>query len=585
MQRRQRMRALWIALIGAVVLSGVVIPLWVTADSGEVGFTATLYSDVIRFEADGVGSLRLTIYDLSENELWSSGQVMGDFVDWDRANATGERLANGYYLYLAQGWDGSDTLVLNKTGKVVLLPGDQVQLKASPTTGGTDSASNGGPDWPGDPVLPGPRAHTPGTSTFDKVGVGTLTPGCTFDVNGIFRATNTTDSVTYIRTSGTNNSARIDIAAGNGTTSLRYAYFRFSSFEAVPHDWRCGMYGNKNFTIHDATNAATRFVIDTAGRVGIGTTSPGQELDVAGDISLSGYVYKGSNRLLHNYGTYSTFLGIAAGNLTLSGQGNTGIGRAALNGLTSGDANTAVGSWALPAHTTGNSNTAVGYFALKDNTAGHGNTAVGSCALRTLHGIADNHNTAIGISALDSLENGDYNIALGENAGEVLVYGDENIYIGHPGYGIEDRMIRIGNEASAYWTYIQGIHGTTVAGGTSVYVKSDGQLGTLTSSARFKTAISGVGQRSEILYELRPVSFRYREDIDPLGIPQYGLIAEEVAEVAPDLVITDENGAPYTVRYEQLVPLLVNELQAKDAEIQQMRSEVEELRELVESRL
>ena len=103
MQRRQRIRALWIVLIGAVVLSGAVIPLGGAADSGDIGFTATLYSDAIRFEADGVASLRVTIYDLSENELWSSGLVMGDTVDWDRANASGERLANGYYLYLAQG--------------------------------------------------------------------------------------------------------------------------------------------------------------------------------------------------------------------------------------------------------------------------------------------------------------------------------------------------------------------------------------------------------------------------------------------------------------------------------------------------
>jgi hypothetical protein len=132
MQRQRRVRAFWIALVGAVILSAVIVPLWVTADSGEISFTATLYSDVIRFEAGGVASLRVTIYDLSENELWSSGLVMGDFVDWDRANARGERLANGYYLYLAQGWDGSDTLILSKAGKVVLLPGDQVQLQAAP---------------------------------------------------------------------------------------------------------------------------------------------------------------------------------------------------------------------------------------------------------------------------------------------------------------------------------------------------------------------------------------------------------------------------------------------------------------------
>ena len=129
---RRRSKALWAVLIGAIVLVGLAIPLWVTADSGEPALTATLYSDVIRFEADGVASLRLTIYDLSENELWTSGLIPGDFADWDRTNAVGERLANGYYLYLAQGWDGSDRLVLNKAGKVVLLPGDQVELKAAP---------------------------------------------------------------------------------------------------------------------------------------------------------------------------------------------------------------------------------------------------------------------------------------------------------------------------------------------------------------------------------------------------------------------------------------------------------------------
>ena len=134
MQRRQRLRVLWIALIGAVVLSAVLVPLWVTADSEQVSFTATLYSDVIRFEADGAGSLRVTIYDLAENELWSSGLIPGDFVDWDRTNEQGERLANGYYLYLAQGWDAADRLILNKAGKVVLLPGDQVQLQSAPVT-------------------------------------------------------------------------------------------------------------------------------------------------------------------------------------------------------------------------------------------------------------------------------------------------------------------------------------------------------------------------------------------------------------------------------------------------------------------
>jgi len=133
MARLLRTRKTWLIVLALLAATtGVIVSLLVLAGPNDVTLTATLYSDVIRFEAEGVASLRVTIYDLSENQLWSSGQVMGDFVDWDRTNERGERLANGYYLYLAQGWDVSDRLVLNKEGKVVLLPGTQVELKAAP---------------------------------------------------------------------------------------------------------------------------------------------------------------------------------------------------------------------------------------------------------------------------------------------------------------------------------------------------------------------------------------------------------------------------------------------------------------------
>ena len=133
MARLLRTRKTWLIVLALLAATtGVIVSLLVLAGPNDVTLTATLYSDVVRFEAEGVASLRVRIYDLSENELWSSGQVMGDFVDWDRTNTRGERLANGYYVYLAQGWNGSDTLILNRTGKVVLLPGDQVELKAAP---------------------------------------------------------------------------------------------------------------------------------------------------------------------------------------------------------------------------------------------------------------------------------------------------------------------------------------------------------------------------------------------------------------------------------------------------------------------
>ncbi len=179
MARLLRTRRTWlIALALLAATTGVIVSLLVLARPSDVAFTATLYSDVIRFEADGVASLRVTIYDLAEKELWSSGEVFSGFVDWDRTNGRGERLANGYYLYLAQGWDSDDRLVLNKTGKVVLLPEDQVQLKATPPVPSPAIRDGDGSEFSGDPVM-GPMAvigSLSDTGIFSEVGIGTDSP-------------------------------------------------------------------------------------------------------------------------------------------------------------------------------------------------------------------------------------------------------------------------------------------------------------------------------------------------------------------------------------------------------------------------
>jgi len=189
MRRKQRRKALWVASIAALAIAAIVIPILVFADSEPVVFTATLYSDVVRFEADGAASLRMTIYDLSENELWSSGQVLGDFVDWDRANERGERLANGYYLYLAQGWDTAESLILNKAGKVVLLPGDQLELKAAPASGcatGNSDEVEGSTIWRESPIRVELMAvdvdHSAESWAFGQVGIGTSSPTSALEV-------------------------------------------------------------------------------------------------------------------------------------------------------------------------------------------------------------------------------------------------------------------------------------------------------------------------------------------------------------------------------------------------------------------
>ncbi len=185
-------------------------------------------------------------------------------------------------------------------------------------------------------------------------------------------------------------------------------------------------------------------------------------------------------------------------------------------------------------------NTANGYWALNNNTTGHDNTAVG-------------------YSALFNNTTGSNNIAIGPSAGTNLTTGSNNIYIGAYGSASDSSAIRTGRTGLQTSAYITGIHGTTVAAGMAVMVDSSGHLGTLTSSARYKKAIQPLDQASETILDLQPVTFRYKEEIDPEGIPQFGLVAEEVEKVNPDLVARDEQGKPYTVRYEAVNAMLLNE--------------------------
>ncbi len=316
-----------------------------------------------------------------------------------------------------------------------------------------------------------------------------------------------------------------------------------------------------------------------SGNVGIGDTTPSEKLEVDGNIGLSGYIYVDGSRFVHNYGgSTNTFVGANAGNLSLTQNRNTGIGSEALMSLTSGENNTAVGELTLKATTTGSGNTAVGQGALDVNTTGDSNTAVGKDALGAAAGSEATENCAFGEGALASMTTGSDNIGIGYDAGNAMTSGWHNIYLGNAGQASESNTIRIGRpgggDTDHNATYIAGIYGVTVATGIHVYMKSDGQLGTTTSSMRFKTGIADLGSTSDVLYDLRPVTFAYKPEIDPAGIPQYGLIAEEVAEVAPDLVIYDDVGDPYTVRYEQLVPLLLNELQRLNERVAALEAEV-----------
>jgi len=191
---------------------------------------------------------------------------------------------------------------------------------------------------------------------------------------------------------------------------------------------------------------------------------------------------------------------------------------------------------------------------------------------------AGGSNSAFGYWALGSNQTGSRNVAVGYNAGLYLTAGDDNIYVANNGTATESGVIRIGSNAQTA-TFIAGINGATSASGAAVYVNSNGQLGTTTSSRRYKEAIADMDSESEVLMKLRPVSFYYKAELDRTRTRQYGLVAEEVAEVAPELVLNDEHGMPQTVRYHFVNAMLLNEVQKQRATIEKQAAQIQALEE------
>ncbi|MFZ3209997.1 MAG: tail fiber domain-containing protein, partial [Terriglobales bacterium] len=307
----------------------------------------------------------------------------------------------------------------------------------------------------------------------------------------------------------------------------------------------------------------------------------------------TGVITFGGTPFVHNYGTGNTFVGASAGNMTMdpvNAMQNTAVGNSALTANTTGvynaafgaDAlvsnttgfrNSAFGDGALYSNTTGTRNSAFGLAAIEFNTTGIGNAGFGDGALYTL--TTGNDNVAIGTFALDFLTTGNGNIALGYEAGNNLTAAESNdIYIGHVGVAGESNTIRIGDGVTQTAAFITGISGATSASGTAVFVNSNGQLGTVTSSRRFKHDIADMGAESDLLMKLRPVAFYYKPELDETQTRQYGLVAEEVAQVAPQLVVYDKDGVPQTVRYHFVNAMLLNAVQKQQRLLEEQRTTI-----------
>jgi len=261
-------------------------------------------------------------------------------------------------------------------------------------------------------------------------------------------------------------------------------------------------------------------------------------------------------------GAANTAVGLGALFHDTMGSNNTALGFEALFSNTTGFENDATGWRALFANTTGFHNTADGLFALLRNTTGNHNTANGDEALRS--NTIGNFNTTEGAHSLENNTIGSRNTALGFGAGNNVTTASNVICIGSGVVGAN-----VSNTC-----FIGSVFGQTSPGGVGVFIDSSGKLGTMTSSRRFKEEIKPMERTSETLFALRPVTFRYKKEIDPAGLPQFGLVAEEVEKVNPDLVARDQGGKPYTVRYEAVNAMLLNEFLKEHRTVQELEQEV-----------
>jgi len=281
----------------------------------------------------------------------------------------------------------------------------------------------------------------------------------------------------------------------------------------------------------------------------------------------------GAGALLFNTADANTAFGAAALLFNTTGENNTATGVNALASNTTGPTNTAVGVGALSSNTFGGGGTAVGYQALASQSGRGGSTAIGSRALASqtdgeantatgaaaLESTTGSRNTANGFTALRD-STGNDNTALGEGAGGNVTTASNVICIGAGVFGANvDNSCYIGN-----------IFGSTSANGVGVLVNSNGRLGTVVSSARFKDEIKPMDKASEALFALTPVTFRYKKEIDPAGASQLGLVAEDVEKVNPNLVVRDKEGKPYTVRYDQVNAMLLNEFLKEHRKVQEL---------------
>jgi hypothetical protein len=425
------------------------------------------------------------------------------------------------------------------------------------------------------------------------------------DMNGFFAAPSDLNGNTAIgsgtlasNTTGNNDTAVGSSALADNTTGVHNTAVGTGALQDNISGGANTAVGNQSLQSNTTGggNTAVGGLSLTSNTTGNGNTAIGQQ-SLVSNTAGNNNTASGQFALQNNIGGANTATGQAAMQANTSGCCNTADGQAALNANTTGNSNVAIGGSALQDNTTANNNTAVGQAAMLNNTTGTGNVAVGTGALAAnttsngntaigasaLNAAVGTQNTAVGNFALGSNTNPFNSVAIGWQAAASVAGGNNNIHIGNSGTSGDNNVIKIGTAGTQTSAYIAGIwNNTPNVTNLLVCVDANGALGTTgctstPSSRRFKEQISDMGESSSRLFQLRPVTFLYKPAYDDgsHGL-QYGLIAEEVANVYPDMVGYDKDGQPASVKYQVLAPMLLNEVQKLNAQLQAQNRKLEE---------
>ena len=488
-------------------------------------------TQTVTMEADGRYSLLMgsTSSDGMPLEVFTSGEPRWIGITVNRSGEAEQprvHLASVPYTLKA-----ADTETLGGKPASAYLLAEQKAPHASKNSADPASLlSAGTPGWLGVFVDSENLGNSALFQSGSNIGLGTVAPLDTFHV----RFTNTTGGATGYAVQ--NLSGAANAYSGMLFYDQNGALGQFQGFNNSTHEYRINNIaagGSINFMV----GSSSKFLVANSGNIGLGVPAPASKLDVLGDIHLTGTLRVKDSPMLR-----------VGGNLNSS----VGLGADALNSATPGELNVAVGYRAMQATTTASVNAALGAFALANDTSGGLNTAVGFNAL--VNNTTGNSNIAVGFAA-----------GVGLGAGQ-----SNNIAIGTPGEPGDSGTIRVGTPGPHTSFFAAGVRGVTtdIADVVPVVVDVNGQLGTVSSSRRFKEDIHDMGDASRALMRLRPVTFRYKTPFGDGTKPiQYGLIAEEVAEVYPDLVAHSADGQIETVKYQVLDAMLLNEVQQLHAQV------------------